>query len=1023
MATHLYVRSAYTLLESTIDVETLVTKAKEEGYQAVALTDHNVMHGIASFQHACQTHGIQPIYGMEIDCLLHDKVIPFVLLAKDNIGYKNLMKLSSMVQEKTPYVEVEQLMTYRHHCILIVYGEGGYFDSELIAEDRIGIKTKLEELQQYFGEFDVALSYMDASLWKLKNAVLKSVCTSINIPTVALNKIYYLNKEDEEAYRVLNGIRTQKKIQDQSLPKITGRHFLSIQEMEALYDQEDLARSDELAKECTADLSIEKTSLPTYPTPAGYTSAQYLTQLCLAGLKKRLHDKENPTYLQRLKYELSVITEMQFADYFLIVYDFIREARTRGIYVGPGRGSAAGSLVAYCLGITQIDPLQFDLLFERFLNPERITMPDIDTDIPDVSRQEMIHYVAEKYGRDHVAHIVTYGTLAAKQVVRDVGKVLNLVPRDIDMLARLIPNTPRITLDGAIQRNTRLKEIVAAEERYGHVFEIAKKLEGLPRHTSIHAGGIIMSRLPLDDVIPTKIYEEGITMSQYSMEYLEERGLIKMDFLGLRNLSIIDAIVKDIQKENPNFRILDIPFDDAKTIQLFKDVNTIGIFQFESDGMKNLLRKVEPKAFEDLIATVALFRPGPMENIPLYIENRKHPNRITYPLPELEPVLKETYGIMIYQEQIMQTAEIAAGFSLGKADILRRAMSKKKMETMDAMRQEFLAGCLAKGHSQAVGEELYATIEKFAGYGFNKAHSVAYALIAYQMAYLKANYPHFFYRALLDNVVGDDVKTSQYINEMKQKKIPVYYPSVNHSEANYAIAEGGIRLPLSVVRNVGYHTGEKIVAMRKEKPFVDFFDFVARASLEKINRKTIESLIQAGALDEFGENRLTLLAGLDDAYNYAELIQVETNGQLQIDLNLVSRPTLIRRSETLEEKSEREKEALGFCLNDHPIQVIKQKLKINYESLNEISKKQGVVEGFVMLQSVKDHRTRKGDMMAFVKVIDETGELSLLVMPRLYQQEHDHLRKGMYAYFHGKMTDDGSCIVDRLKFYQNNARE
>ncbi|MBP3892123.1 MAG: DNA polymerase III subunit alpha [Solobacterium sp.] len=1022
MPVHLHVRSCYTLLSSTIQPTKLVKQAKKLGYEAVALTDHNVMHGVAPFLHACKEEGIKPIVGMEVDCYYEEARIPFLLLAKDNIGYQNLMILSSIINQEKQYCTYEELCKYKAHCALIVYGEGGYFDSALIAEERSEIQEKLAKLKKDFEEFDVALSYQDASLWRIKNALLKRICANMGIQTVALNKIYYLENTEEEAYRVLNGIRQQKTILDQTLPKEKGRYFLSIEEMKQLYEEEDLKRTEEIARECVADFVLPKTELPTFETPKGLTSAQYLTQLCLAGLKKRLHNQENAEYKKRLKYELSVIIDMHFEDYFLIVYDFIREARARGIYVGPGRGSAAGSLVSYCLGITQIDPIPFSLLFERFLNPERITMPDIDTDIPDNDRQTVIDYVVNKYGVNHVAHIVTFGTLAAKQVLRDVGKVLNLSTHDIDLLARLIPNTPKITLEKALSQSKRLKEIVEADARFIHLFSIAKQLEGLPRHSSTHAGGIIMSRLPLTDVIPTMRLDDAMQVSQYTMEYLEERGLIKMDFLGLRNLSIIDAIVKRIQKTNPNFKLFEIPLNDEKTLSIFRNVDTIGIFQFESEGMRNLLRKVQPNSFDDLVATVALFRPGPMENIPLYLENKKHPQTIVYPHPDLEDILKETYGVMIYQEQIMQTAEKIAGFSLGKADILRRAMSKKKKEEIDSLRSSFVEGCVQNGYTAALGESLFSTIEKFAGYGFNKAHSVAYSLIAYQMAYLKANAPLYFYCALLDNVIGDEVKTSQYIHEASSRNIEVLAPDVNKSQNQYEMEGNALRMPFSAVKSVGVHTGSLLVAIRKEKEFADYFDFVARCQIHKVSRKAIENLIQAGACDAFGENRMTYLAGLDDALNYADLIQVNHNGQLQIDLNLVSKPVLVKRKESKEEMSEREKDALGFCLGPHPIETIKVTNHIHVKSLQQLLNETGEVTGFALVQSIREHRTRKGDMMAFLKVIDESAELTLMVMPKLFQVLHERLQKGSYILFHGKMTEDNACIASKISFFKQEVR-
>ncbi|MBQ1355714.1 MAG: DNA polymerase III subunit alpha, partial [Solobacterium sp.] len=524
-------------------------------------------------------------------------------------------------------------------------------------------------------------------------------------------------------------------------------------------------------------------------------------------------------------------------------------------------------------------------------------MPDIDTDIPDNRRQEVIDYVVRKYGRDHIANIITFGTLGAKQVIRDVGRVMNIPVRDTDMLAKMIPNTPRITLNEALQRSQRLTQIVGAEERYRKLFHYALRLEGLPRHASIHAAGIIMSSLSLEKVIPLTQLDEGMYTSQFTMEYLEERGLIKFDFLGLRNLSIIDEIVRKIQQNDPSFRLADIPLDDAKTYQLLSHVDTLGVFQLDSDGMKNLLRKIQPREFNDIVIVLALFRPASMKSIPLYLENRAHPENISYPSEELEPVLRETCGVMMYQEQAMLTARIAAGFSLARADVLRKAISKKKESELAGMRSDFIRGCVKNGYTEEKAEELFRLIDEFGGYGFNKSHAVAYALIAYQMAYLKSRYPMEFYTSLLDGVTGDDTKTMQYVTECRRRGIAVLYPDVNQSTEHYRAEGGAIRMPLTAVKSIGLRMTQDLISARSKQPFDDFIDFVARALTMKITRKMLENLIYAGALDAFGYNRTTMAAALDDAISYAELIRIEHNGVTTIDLGLVSRPAVVRRQD------------------------------------------------------------------------------------------------------------------------------
>ncbi len=1018
MTVHLAVFSGYSLLNSTVRLEKLVRTAREYGYTSLALTDHHVMYGIPAFDRICRAGGIQPLFGMEATVAYHGQPVPFILLAKDNTGYRNLMKLSTLLSTKETCTE-EEFRHYAGHCHVIAYGEGGYPDRELLDDDREAVRRKLLTMKDELPEFDIALSYQETSLWRMKNATLKRIASSLNIRTVALNRVFYLNREDDELFRILGSIRTGKPLSDQSLPLIKGRYFLTEEEMRSLYDADDLVRTDEIAAMCRADLDIPKTSLPHFETPAGLTSAQYLTQLCLAGLKKRLNGREDAVYLKRLKYELDTIIEMHYEDYFLIVYDFICHARREGIYVGPGRGSAAGSLTAYVLGITQVDPLKYDLLFERFLNPERVSMPDIDTDIPDDRRQDVISYVFEKYGHEHTASIITFGTMKARQAVRDVGKAMEIPQRQIDQLARLIPGTPNITLNEALKKNHRLTELLSTDRKLEELYKAAIRLEGLPRHTSVHAGGVLFSALPVTDVIPALADGQGILTSQYSMEYLEERGLIKMDLLGLRNLSIIDEIVQAVKQNDPSFDIMNIPLDDQRTYDVFRSVDTLGIFQFDSDGMKNLLRKLQPSRFEDIVAAMALFRPGPMEHIPEYIANKEHPENIVYPHEDLRDLLKETYGVMIYQEQVMMTSRIIAGFSLAKADLLRRAVSKKKESEMASLRTEFMKGAEENGYDRETAEKLFGQIMMFAGYGFNKSHAVAYSLIAYQLAYLKANKSLYFYSALLNSVIGDDVRTAQYAAECHRRGITVSYPDVNTSLNQYVRTDRVIRMPLSAVKGIGAHAGSQIIKARESGPYRDFYDFVVRAGLNGISEHTIGLLIKAGALDSLGYNRQTMLAGLNDVLNYAELVKIEQNGQTRIDFDLVSKPVLVRRADNAEENAEWEKEALGFCLGPHPVSIRKEKYGMQVRSLSQLAELRGAVNGFAMIQSVRQHRTKRGDMMAFCTLADESGELSLLVMPKLYGRYQASLRKGAYVYFRGNMTEDGSCIPEHLEFYKD----
>ena len=1016
MTTHLFVRSCYTLLDSTIRIPELVSTAKKYGYQSVALTDHHVMHGVARFLHECKKEGIHPIVGLEVDVFYHEQKVPFLLLAKNNRGYSNLMKLSSMLCDGREYATYEELIQYCEHNFLIVYGEGGYFDAELISEDRTGITQKLAQMKSELPSFDIAISYEETSLWRSKNALLKALANAQGIQTVAVNKIYYLGQKDYETLKVLSAIKQGTTLRDKNVTPITGRYFLSIPEMEQIYDTDDLNRADEIASECLCDGNLEKTGIPVYPLKDGITAEQYLPQLCLAGLKKRLNGDLKPAYVERLKHELQVIHQMGFEDYFLIVYDFIRYGRQKGIYIGPGRGSAAGSLVAYCLGITMVDPLQYNLLFERFLNAERVSMPDIDTDIPDIHRQEIIDYVYQKYGEQHIANIITFDTLAARAVLRDVGKAMDISKREIDMIVGLIPQTPKITLEKAYEQKEKLRVLLNASPQLMAYFNMAKRIEGLPKNKSIHAAGIVMSGKPIEEIVPTIQMAEGMKTTQFVGNYLEERGLIKMDFLGLKNLTTIDEIVQMICKNNPDFHILSIPLNDTKTYRLFAQADTIGVFQFESDGMRNLLRKMKPNCFEDIIAALALFRPGPKDQINVYLDGRKNPSSVVYPSKELEPILKETYGVTIYQEQVMLMAQIAAKFSLVKADILRKAISKKNEEELAGLRQEYVRGCKENGYSDEIASDLFDLAEKFAGYGFNKSHAVAYGLVAYQLAYLKANYPLEFYTSILNSVIGDSTKSAIYITECRRKHISIEAPDVNRSTDIYYHNGKSIILPLSIIKDVGTLAARTILDERtKSGNFGDYFDFVARVVLRKINRTQLERLISAGALDGFALGRTTMLNTLDDAIKYAKLIQVPFGTQLSIDPQLVSKPVVIRMKDNQEELSENEKAALGFNLGEQPIVHLRQKLGITYPPLAELNSNRGLYRGFAYIQSVRQIRTRKGDLMCFLKLTDETGESDMAVMPNLYSQYSQYLVKGVYIQFYAKIQDEASFLANQIE--------
>lgn len=1019
MSVHLHVRSCYTLLKSTLTIPKIVACAKQYGYSAVALTDHNVMHGAMAFYHACKKENIKPIYGIEVDVVEKEDLFGFVVLAKNDEGYQNLLKLSTLVNtgESLKQITMDTLSFYAKNCVVLTNGDQNYMETLLLKEESDLLRHWLKKCNEIFDDFYVSIARNDSGLLERKNPLLKSICKELGIKTVALSRIYFEKEEDEESYKMLCAIDQGVTVQDKMLNYSPRRFFRSPSQMQELYDQDDLDATDEIASMCNVTMEFPKAVLPKFENKYGVSSEVFLRNLCQKGLEKRMHYKRIPQeYQQRLDYELDVIIKMKYADYFLIVWDFIRYAKSQHIYIGPGRGSAAGSLVAYCLGITHVDPLHYHLLFERFLNPERISMPDIDTDFPDNRRDEVIQYVEERYGHKHVSHIITFNTLAAKQVLRDVGKAMGIDLRQIDRLCKMVPNVLKVTLDYAYQNAPRFKEMINSGETMRQLFRIAKKLEGLPRHASLHAAGIILSNDDIEKVCPLIDVDEGISATQFTMEYLEELGLIKMDFLGLRNLTIIDEIVTQIKTANPDFDIMQIPLDDKKTYALIQDVDTTGVFQLESEGMKNLIRKVQPKVFEDIVAAIALFRPGPMENIPEYLERRKHPEKIDYIHPSLKQILQNTFGIMIYQEQVMQVAQKMAGFSLGKADNLRKAISKKKEDELKKLKDDFIDGAIKQGYQKSLAEHVYALIMKFANYGFNRSHSVAYAMTAYQLAYLKANYPLYFFNSLLNSVIGSETKTSEYVFEARKRGISILLPDVNKSNHHYQIEENGLRFPFLGIKGIGMAVSSQIVEERqKHGNFMDFYDFVARMSGNKIGKKTIEILIHAGALDCFRVNRSSMIASLDDALRYADLVKIEEADQVIFDFNLVSKPPMMMVKDNAAIRSEKEKEAIGFYLSQHPIAEIRSRYGNNLPVLITLPKFKGQYVRFVcIVERCKQYRTKNGDLMMFVVASDETAKFDLVCMPNIYRNHADDLVKGNYLYVEGKIDKETSCLVKKV---------
>ncbi len=1009
MTTHLAIRSCYSLLEGTLKIPDIINLSINNGFKSVALCDHNVMFGAVSFFRACQKNNIKPIIGLEVDINHEEQHSSVFLLAKNNDGYRNLLRCSSFLNSEADSLTVEELFAFSHDCIMIIPSEKSLIEADVIKEDQNKLINTLTFFKEHHQDLYVGLASSINSLWRNKNAFLKTVCHNLKINTTAFSFVYYKEAGDYQVLRALKAIKRNTNLNDDSLLNEHNYHFLTHEELLQVYSNDDLLQSDHIAEQCNVDIYQIKSALPVYKNQFEADSKEYLYQLCNAGLKKRfLGKKVTAEYLNRLKYELKVIFDMNYEDYFLIVWDFIKYARSKGIYVGPGRGSAAGSVVSWSLGITHVDPIHYGLLFERFLNPDRISLPDIDIDFPDDRRDEVIDYVAKLYGKQHIAHISTFGTFGAKQAIRDIGRVMELSTKELDLLAKSIPNGINISLDMAFSNSKRFQQIIESDERYSQVFYFAKKIEGLPRHVSTHAAGVVMSSLALTDIVSLIKVEQDMLSTQVTMEYLEDLGLIKMDFLGLRNLTIIDKTLSYLKRKIDIFKI---PLDDQKTYEMISRGNTVGIFQLESEGMKNLIVKMKPHQFTDISTCIALYRPGPMENIPLYLKNRSQRQHIEYLHPDLIPIIGETFGVIIYQEQIMQIAQVMAGFALSKADILRKAMSKKNASELIKLKEEFIQGCIEKGHQKSIGEQLYELILKFANYGFNKSHSVAYGMISYQMAYLKANYPQYFMLSLLDSVIGGEAKTSEYLNECKKCGVELAPLSINHSCANFTYEDDKIRLPLVCIKGIGTNAVNQILIERENGLFSDYFEFVARINMRKLSRTNIESLIKAGALDEFGLSRNSMILSLDDALNYANLVKIDNPDQNFIDLGLVYKPKITVKEDTMIERLQNEKEVLGFYLSEHPLISLKKQINFQGSTIDELNISPNRVKLLVNIIKIKHYQAKTGEM-AFVSADDESGSIDLVVLPNQYKKYQHLLEKGKVVLIEGRMDKPQSLVVD-----------
>ncbi|MDX8342126.1 DNA polymerase III subunit alpha [Rossellomorea sp. YZS02] len=1022
---HLQIASAYSLLSSTISINGLVHKAKESGYKALALTDKNMMYAAIPFYKACLNEKIKPIIGLTADIASEEGSHPLILLVKDQSGYQNLLKISSAIGAKSKEgLPLKWLSSYSKGLIAITPGVKGEIESLLLSGEKEKAKECIRTYQQMFGRdsFYVSIQNHGTSSEDTLIPMLQQVANETGAELVATNDVQYLEQEDHFAHECMGAIRDGVKLSEDDRDVLESQeyYFKGKEQMVELFTDHITALENtmKIADRCNLTIPFHQQLLPKYPLPEGVSALQELTHLCEKGLSERVHTISDE-YIERLDYELDVIGRMGFSDYFLIVWDFMKYAKERGILTGPGRGSAAGSLVSYALNITDVDPIEHHLLFERFLNPERVSMPDIDIDFPDHRRDEVIEYVEGKYGSLHVAQIITFGTFAAKAALRDTGRVFGLNMKEQEQLSKLVPNQLGISLKEAYEKSKGFREFVMSSDHYKKLFQTALKLEGLPRHTSTHAAGVVMSEAPLVQWIPIQGSSSGIHLTQYSMDILEEIGLLKMDFLGLRNLSILERIVKNVQMgSNKSFAIEAIPMNDAKTFELLSKGQTNGIFQLESDGMRNVLKRLKPNSFEDIVAVNALYRPGPMENIPTYIKRKHGAEQVEYPHPDLKPILEMTYGVIVYQEQIMQIASKMAGFSLGEADLLRRAVSKKKKDVLDQEREHFVSGSIRKGYKEEVAHTIYDLIVRFADYGFNRSHAVAYSMIAYQLAYLKAHYPAFFLSSLLTSVVGNETKVAQYIREATQYGIEILPPSINSSQFVFTVeGKNRIRYSIGAIKGIGAAALKEIIRARKEKPFQDLFDFCMRVSTKTINRKILENLVLSGAFDEFGIDRATLLASLDVAAQHAELVNPDDDLDLfHEEEAFMLKPKYVEVDDmTIDTKLQFEKQVLGLYLSDHPVSSYRPLFEgLGLLQIADLQKGSKISLG-AYITGVKSIRTKKGEVMAFLEIGDESGEMEAVVFPNVYKNNMPLLKEGNIILFGGNVEDRN----DKLQFIVN----
>ena len=1051
---HLHVHTEYSLLDGACRIERLLDAAQQLGQDAVAITDHGCMYGVVDFYKAAKKRGIHPVIGCEVYVARRtrfDKIHELdkgsrhlVLLCENDTGYRNLIALVSKAWVEgfytKPRVDLDLLRQHHEGLIALSACLAGEIPQALLRGDFPGAKEAALLYREIFGAENFYLELQDHGLPDQKriNPQLIRLSRETGIPLVATNDCHYIAPEDSKMHRVLLCIQTGHTVEDEDTLEFGSEEFYlkSEGEMAALFPDvpEALENTEKIARRCQVDLEFGQTKLPAFTTPDGSDNLEFFQRLCRQGLLDRYGEHPPEAYVQRLDYEMGVISQMGYVNYYLIVWDFIRYARSVKIPVGPGRGSGAGSLAAYCLRITNVDPMRYDLLFERFLNPERVSMPDFDIDFSDERRDEMIDYVVDKYGADHVAQIVTFGTMAARGALRDVGRALNIPYGKVDQVAKLVPNSLGMTLDMALKQSKELREKVESDPQVQELFQMVRKVEGMPRHASTHAAGVVITDRPVMDYVPLSKNDDAV-VTQYTMTAIEELGLLKMDFLGLRNLSVIDHAQQMIAAKEPGFSIETIPQDDPQVFHMLSQGQSVGVFQLESSGMKRLLAQAQPTCVEDLIAIISLYRPGPMQFIPQYVESRKDPSSVKYRHPLLRPILEPTGGCIIYQEQVMQIFRDLAGYSLGRADIVRRAMAKKKHDVLEREREVFLHGkqredgsweidgCLRRGVDQQTAETLFQEIESFASYAFNKPHAAGYAVVAYETAYLKCHYPCEYMAALLSSVLGQAGKVAEYIEECARLEIAVLPPHVNYSGVGFTVVGKNIRFGLQAVKNLGRGVIARMVEERRGGgEFTSFYNFCKRMSGRDFNRRAIESLVKCGALDGLGNNRREMLLSVE---RVMESLEADKRRNVEGQLGFFDSPQSGEAGEPSLQKAEdfstadklsMEKEVTGMYLSGHPMAAYAGLYQTGgYARMDEILQSAGDQEAgryqdgqwvtvLGMVVGVRKKATKNNTQMAFVSLEDMYGALTVLLFSQALEQYGNLLYEGAVVEVAGKLS-------------------